>query len=112
MNEITCPICGASAPSNARYCGDCGFEMVGELMATATESPMAAPARRRAWPALLPAGLVAFGGVAASFAAGDCCGSQDSCCGWSSKDSDNVSDFCCERDTRPPNKIHDRGCGC
>jgi hypothetical protein len=70
MSEQTiCPICRNTAIADALYCGQCGFALRGGLESAVIGSlPFVATCSRNRRPALL-AGMMALGGVAASFAA-------------------------------------------
>jgi hypothetical protein len=118
-DEITCPICGKSAGVSARYCGECGFAFESGLMTAGTKPPVDGSTRRRNLPAPVFAGLLAIGGVAASFAAGDCCscpcGGEKAKPAPKSSGADGVCDFCTEKNTKVPGSRDykgDTGCGC
>jgi hypothetical protein len=117
-DEITCPICGKNAAVSARYCGECGFAYESRLMTAGVKPQVDGGTRRRTLPVPVFAGLLAMGGLAASFAAGDCC--SCSCCGEEKKPAkqsgmDDVCDFCTEKNTKVPGSKGyrgDTGCGC
>ena len=70
--QTTCPVCRSTAAADASYCGHCGFALRDGLDSVVFESlPFVATCSRNRRPALLT-GLMALGGVAASFAACDC----------------------------------------